>query len=254
MIDFLKNDSDLYRVYPVGRLFQDPKLKFYGIESVGGYHPAKFRHYNDLLSSSDNLSYFPFLQFLNVRYILSPNEFKDSNQFKLVNTVPYRSVMGNMDLKIYKIKNNLDRAWFVNKIVKEDLYEYLKNNPFYPEDTAIVKELDSQQFTKGKVLNIDWDIHQLTIDVETTDKSFLVVSEIYYPQRWKLTVDNKPSKTFQVNNVLRGVIVDAGKHQIQFKYESKSFKYLHVLSNSIVILILFLLAVPFAMRLLKENS
>ena len=114
--------------------------------------------------------------------------------------------------------------------------------------------MDSQQFTKGKVLNIDWDIHQLTIDVETTDKSFLVVSEIYYPQRWKLTVDNKPSKTFQVNNVLRGVIVDAGKHQIQFKYESKSFKYLHVLSNSIVILILFLLAVPFAMRLLKENS
>ena len=162
--------------------------------------------------------------------------------------------MGNMDLKIYKIKNNLDRAWFVNKIVKEDLYEYLKNNPFYPKETAIVKELDSQQFTKGKVLNIDWDIHQLTIDVETTDKSFLVVSEIYYPQRWKLTVDNKPSKTFQVNNVLRGVIVDAGKHQIQFKYESKSFKYLHVLSNSIVILILFLLAVPFAMRLLKENS
>ena len=254
LIDFLKNDSDLYRVYPVGPLFQDPKLKFYGIESVGGYHPAKFRHYNDLLNNSDNLSYLPFLQFLNVRYILSPNEFKDSNQFKLVNTVPYRSVMGNMDLKIYKIKNNLDRAWFVNKIVKEDLYEYLKNNPFYPEDTAIVKELDSQKFTKGKVLNIDWDIHELTIDVETTDKSFLVVSEIYYPQRWKLTIDNKPSKTFQVNNVLRGVIVDAGKHQIQFKYESKSFKYLHILSNSIVILILFLLAAPFAMRLLKDNS
>ncbi len=254
LINFLKNDSDLYRVYPFGRLFQDPKLKFYGIQSVGGYHPAKFRHYNDLLTSSDNLSYFPFLQFLNVRYILSPNEFKDSNQFKLVNTIPYRSVMGNIDLKIYKIRNNLDRAWFVNKVVKEDLYEYLKNNPFYPEDTAIVKELDSQQFTKGKVLNIDWDIHQLTIDVETTDKSFLVVSEIYYPQRWKLTVNNQPSKTFQVNEVLRGVMVDAGKHTIEFKYESKSFKYLRFLSNAIIILSLFVFAAPFAMRLLKGNT
>jgi len=254
LINFLKNDSDLYRVYPFGRLFQDPKLKFYGIQSVGGYHPAKFRHYNDLLTSSDNLSYFPFLQFLNVRYILSPNEFKDSNQFKLVNTIPYRSVMGNIDLKIYKIRNNLDRAWFVNKVVKEDLYEYLKNNPFYPEDTAIVKELDSQQFTKGKVLNIDWDIHQLTIDVETTDKSFLVVSEIYYPQRWKLTVNNEPSKTFQVNEVLRGVMVDAGKHTIEFKYESKSFKYLRFLSNAIIILSLFVFAAPFAMRLLKGNT
>ena len=48
-IRFLKKDLDLHRIYAAGELFQDPKLKFHGIQSVGGYHPAKFRHYTDCL-------------------------------------------------------------------------------------------------------------------------------------------------------------------------------------------------------------
>ena len=116
VIDFLKNDSSLYRIYPVGRIFQDPKLKFYGIHSVGGYHPAKFRHYNNLLNNSNNLLSFPVLRFLNVKYLLSPFELSH-DMIELVDTKLYKSVMGKMDLKIYMIKNNLDRAWFVKRTI-----------------------------------------------------------------------------------------------------------------------------------------
>ena len=77
---------------------------------------------------------------------------------------------------------------------------------------------------------------------------------MHYPRGWKLTIDNEPSETFQVNVVLRGVMVDAGKHRIKFKYESKSFKYLRFLSNSIILLSFFIFGVPFAMRLLKGNT
>ena len=77
---------------------------------------------------------------------------------------------------------------------------------------------------------------------------------MYYPKRWKLTINNEPSETFQVNGVLRGVMVDAGKHKIEFKYESKSFKYLRFLSNSIIMLSFFIFGLPFAMRLLKGNT
>jgi hypothetical protein len=255
LIDFLKNDTDLYRVYPVGPLFQDPKLKFHGIQSVGGYHPAKFSHYNDLLNNSNNLLSFPILKSLNVKYLLSPFEISH-DQIEMVDTVAYSSIMGNMDLKIYKIKDILNRAWFVKRTIKEDdnLYNYLNSSAFSPEDVAVVKDLDSQSFNKGEILNIEWGIHEMVIDVEASNKSFLVVSEVHYPKRWKLTINNEPSETFQVNGVLRGVMVDAGKHRIEFKYESKSFQYLKFLSNSIIIVIFFLLVIPFAMRLLKDNS
>mgnify|MGYP003323792364 CR=1 FL=1 len=81
-----------------------------------------------------------------------------------------------------------------------------------PEDVAVVKDLDSQSFNKGEILDIEWGIHEIVIDIEASNKSFLVVSEVHYPKRWKLTIDNEPSETFQVNGVLRGVMVDAGKH------------------------------------------
>jgi hypothetical protein len=255
VIDFLKNDSSLYRIYPVGRIFQDPKLKFYGIHSVGGYHPAKFRHYNNLLNNSNNLLSFPVLRFLNVKYLLSPFELSH-DMIELVDTKLYKSVMGKMDLKIYMIKNNLDRAWFVKRTIEQDdrIYDYLTSDSFYPEDVAVVKGLESQKFVKGTILNIEWDIHEITIDVETTGRSFLVLSEIYYPQKWKLTIDGELSDTFQANGVLRGAILDSGRHTVKFKYESKSFQYLKFLSNSIIIVIFFLLVIPLAMRLLKDNS
>ena len=134
LTDFLKNDSDLYRIYPVGPLFQDPKLKFHGIQSVGGYHPAKFRHYNDLLDNSNNLLSFPILKSLNVKYLLSPFEVSH-DQIEMIDTVPYSSIMGNMDLKIYKIKDRSIRFstynWLGNIPGNEISIFWLKNNPHY---------------------------------------------------------------------------------------------------------------------------
>ena len=65
-ISYLKDNLGLNRIYPAGSLFTDPKFKYHGIESVGGYHPAKFGHYSELLKNSNNLLSIPVLQFLNV--------------------------------------------------------------------------------------------------------------------------------------------------------------------------------------------
>ena len=190
-----------------------------------------------------------------MKYLLSPFEVSH-DQIEMIDTVPYSSIMGNIDLKIYKIKDSLNRAWFVKRTIKEDdnLYNYLNSSAFNPEDVAVVNDLDAQSFSKGEILNIQWGIHEIAIDIEASSKSFLVVSEVYYPKRWKLTINNEPSETFQVNGVLRGVMVDAGKHRIEFKYESNSFNYLRFLSNSIIMLSFFVFGLPFAMRLLKGNT
>ena len=255
-IKFLKNDLDLYRVYAAGELFQDPKLKFHGIQSVGGYHPAKFRHYTDLLNETNNLLSIPVLRFLNVKYLLSPVELNHKD-FELSMNTPYNSAFGEIDLNIYRLKNNLERAWFVKSIIKEDknLYNYLTATAFDSEKIAIVKDLESQSFSKGEVISLDWNIHEISIDVNVfSESAFLVLSEINYPERWKATVDNKDIRIYQTNGVLRGLLLNEGTHSIVFKYDDNLFKSLLILSNIILFIMFFILIKPFLMRLLKEHS
>lgn len=255
-IKFLKNDLDLYRVYAAGELFQDPKLKFHGIQSVGGYHPAKFRHYTDLLNETNNLLSIPVLRFLNVKYLLSPVELNHKD-FELSMNTPYNSAFGEIDLNIYRLKNNLERAWFVKSIIKEDknLYNYLTATAFDSEKIAIVKDLESQSFSQGEVISLDWNIHEISIDVNVfSESAFLVLSEINYPERWKATVDNKDVRIYQTNGVLRGLLLNEGTHSIVFKYDDNLFKSLLILSNIILLIMFFILIKPFLMRLLKEHS
>ena len=255
-IKFLKNDLDLYRVYAAGELFQDPKLKFHGIQSVGGYHPAKFRHYTELLNETNNLLSIPVLRFLNVKYLLSPVELNHKD-FELSMNTPYNSAFGEIDLNIYRLKNNLERAWFVKSIIKEDknLYNYLTATAFDSEKIAIVKDLESQSFSQGEVISLDWNIHEISIDVNVfSESAFLVLSEINYPERWKATVDNKDVRIYQTNGVLRGLLLNEGTHSIVFKYDDNLFKSLLILSNIILFSMFFILIKPFLMRLLKEHS
>lgn len=255
-IKFLKNDLDLYRVYAAGELFQDPKLKFHGIQSVGGYHPAKFRHYTDLLNETNNLLSIPVLRFLNVKYLLSPVELNHKD-FELSMNTPYNSAFGEIDLNIYRLKNNLERAWFVKSIIKEDknLYNYLTATAFDSEKIAIVKDLESQSFSQGEVISLDWNIHEISIDVNVfSESAFLVLSEINYPERWKATVDNKDVRIYQTNGVLRGLLLNEGTHSIVFKYDDNLFKSLLILSNILLLIMFFILIKPFLMRLLKEHS
>ena len=252
-IIFLQENLGLNRIYPAGSIFTDPKFKYYGIESVGGYHPAKFGHYTDLMKNSNNLLSIPVMQMLNVKYIISPIEINHS-MLKFVKSTAFNSVNGNMNVFIYSLDNSAPRAWFVRDVISEDnnIYNYLNANAFNPLKTAVVKDIESKRYQVGKVINTEWSMHEIIVEYESTDSGILILSEIFYPSRWKAYIDNKEVKIFKANGVLRAVNIEAGNNKVIFKYDNSLFEILLKISNMFMVLISLYIFKPYLMSLLKN--
>ena len=137
---------------------------------------------------------------------------------------------------------------------KEDqnLYNYLNASAFNPSKTAIVDKLENSRYSVGKILNIDWDIEKIIVDYEAQEKGILVLSEIYYPKRWRAYIDNEEVEVLKANGVLRAVEIEAGTNKIIFEYDNSLFKILHTISNLVVLFICFYFLHPKVMGLLKN--
>ena len=252
-IIFLKENLGLNRIYPAGAIFTDPKFKYYGIESVGGYHPAKFGHYSNLMKNSNNLLSIPVMQMLNVKYIISPIEINHS-MLSFVKNTEFNSVNGSMNVFIYSLNNSAPRAWFIKDVISEDnnIYNYLTANAFNPLKTAVIKDIEPKRYHVGKVINTEWNVHEVAIEYESADSGILILSEIFYPNRWKAYIDNKEVKILKANGVLRAVNVEAGNNKVIFKYDNSLFKILLKISNLFVVLISLYIFKPYLMSLLKN--
>lgn len=251
-ISFLLADKTSYRIYPVAQLFQDPKFKYFGIESVGGFHPAKFYHYSALMKNSNNLLSIPVLKFLNVKYFISTIEI-DNQNFHLIKKTNFHSVTYSGDVYIYEFLNALPRAWFAKRAIKSDenLFFYLTADAFNPLNTAVVEDLEDKLFSDGEVVDFEWSLHEIKIRVnnQSDSDSFLVLSEIFYPARWKAFIDGIPVKTFKTNGVLRGLIIPKGEHEVIYKYDNSFFRILYLLSS---ILLIFFITIIFYQLVKKK--
>jgi uncharacterized membrane protein YfhO len=69
----------------------------------------------------------------------------------------------------------------------------------------------------------DYRNEKITLEANATGTNFLLLSEIYYPE-WKAFVDGKETEIVKSNYFMRGIVLPAGKHKVEFKYESPKFK------------------------------
>ncbi len=81
-----------------------------------------------------------------------------------------------------------------------------------------------------------------------------MLSEVYYPLGWNAFIDGQKADYVKTDYVLRGMYVPAGDHQIEFRFEPKSFtigRTITIIAN-IAVMIAILLAILFYTR--KENK
>lgn len=221
-----------YRVLNLATSTFNENETSYFHKSIGGYHPAKLRRYQEMIETyiapemeklmksiveaqgdmtklnGDSIS--PVLNMLNTKFFIMPLQ---GGQ-----TVPLKNP--------YAFGN----AWFVDKVTyvnnaNEELEMVGKLN-LRAEAVADKKFRDvlgssCEQDHHAQVIMKTYEPNQLTYEVESAKGGVLVFSENYYPE-WTATVDGKEVPVGRVNYILRAIQVKPGKHQVVLSFFPKS--------------------------------
>ena len=250
----LRDQTLDYRVLNLAsNTFNENETSYYH-KSIGGYHAAKLRRYQEMIEQYISLemqalfgavteaagdmtqvngdSICPVLNMLNTRYFIFPLE---GGQ-----TVPIQNP--------YAYGN----AWFVDQL------SYVANAN---EEIAAVGKLDLRhqavadakfkqqlgeavvQDTASVVTIASYEPNRLTYDVNSGKGGVLVFSEIYYPG-WTATVDGEPVELGRVNYILRALQIQPGKHKVELAFFPKSVSTTETIAYvAFVLLILIVLGI-----------
>ena len=252
----LRDETLDYRVLNLAsNTFNENETSYYH-KSIGGYHAAKLRRYQEMIEAYINPemqklfkavgeaagdmtqvngdSICPVLNMLNTRYFIFPLE---GGQ-----TVPIQNpyVYGN--------------AWFVDQIsyvdnANAELETVGKLNLRHQAvaDAKFKAQLGEAavQDTASVVTITSYEPNRLKYDVNTGKGGVLVFSEIYYPG-WTATVDGQPAELGRVNYILRAIHLQPGKHQVELAFFPKSVSVTETVAYiAFVLLLLIVVGIAF---------
>ncbi|AAM73421.1 MAG TPA: hypothetical protein DEB17_04270 [Chlorobaculum sp.] len=226
---FLASRPGVFRIYPAGRLFTENKFSLAGIESVGGYHAAKLGVYQELLARTDNLANLDVLRMLNVGYVLSPAPI-DNPALKAVAAGKLNLISGEVPVAVYELAGSMPRAWFAPWAVAvqsddEAIAAVMAGRG--ADGGAFVTGVPWQgmeRFSTGTVLSMQRSAESIAMKVRAEGDALLVLSEVFYPERWKLTVDGREQPTLKIDGIIRGIAVPPGEHEVRFVYDRSRFE------------------------------
>ncbi|RLD64152.1 MAG: hypothetical protein DRJ01_01690 [Bacteroidetes bacterium] len=226
------NFSTDYRVFNLAvNTFNDASTAYFH-KSIGGYHGAKMKRYQELIDYQISKNNMVVLNMLNTKYFVLPSK-------------------GNNQPMVQKNPNALGNAWFVKnyKIVENADSEIAELSNFNPATELIVDKRFANQvngfiYKNDSSAYIKLNKYTPTYLKYTSNSKFeelAVFSEIYYSKGWKAFIDGKLSPHFRANYVLRAMKIPEGKHTIEFRFEPKSYvigNNISIASSSILILLL----------------
>lgn len=223
--------------------FQDAHTSYFH-KSIGGYHGAKLRRYQEIIDHHIVESNMKVLNMLNTKYLIVPGQ----------NRKP--EIQINWDA--------LGNAWFVNniRIVENADEEINALNTFEPAEIAILDKRFASHVanlkpTNDSIANIKLTLYapnHLKYKSTSSSDKLAVFSEIYYDKGWKSYIDGKEVPHFRVNYILRAMVVPAGNHEIEFKFEPAVFKVGNVIAASSSIIVIIMLIGYAVLQFRQKNT
>jgi len=237
----IQKDKSHYRVANfTGDPFQDGRTSYFH-KSIGGYHAAKMGRYQDLIEFQLGKQNMQVYNMLNVKYFIIPdNEGKEQMQ---------------------QNPNNNGNSWFIKdiKYVKSANEEIKALDSLNTKTTVVINEKSlttsvsySKELDSLATINlVKYSLNALTYDSNSTKDEFAVFSEIYYKNGWNAYIDGELKPHLNVNYVLRGLEIPAGKHSVEFRFEPKVIQTGSTIS---LLSYVFLLLIPLGWFFYDKNK
>lgn len=240
--ELILQDTSLdYRVLNFATSTFDDNNTSYWHKSVGGYHPAKLRRYQEMIEHHIS----PEMQAAYKAIATAGGEMDsvDANKFRILNILnmlntKYFIFPARQQRQTVPILNPhaYGNAWFVNKV------QYVNNaneeidalDSIIPTETAVVdarfKDVlkgttESYKDSLSSIRLTSYTPNRLTYETNNAQDGIAVFSEIYYPDGWHVTIDGQPAELARADYILRTMYVPAGQHTIEMRFDPTS---LHV--------------------------
>lgn len=223
--------------------FNDGSTSYYH-KSIGGYHGAKMRRYQEVIEHHIASNNMQVLNMLNTKYFIVAD--KQGQQQVMFND----QALGN--------------AWFANEIkwVENADQEIEALTDFNASQTAVidnefkttVKEFTPKNDSTATISLLSYSPDRLVYKSSANSEQLAVFSEIFYNKGWKAYVNGKYVDHFRVNYIIRGMLIPVGDNEIVFEFKPEHLSAFQTISllSSLIIILLFVTAFFSGSGLLKK--
>ena len=247
-LSIMKDKSLDYRVLNLAsNTFNENETSFFH-KSIGGYHPAKLRRYQEMIDAYiapemqaamqaiaakngnmqevDGAKVFPVLNMLNTKYFILP-------------------LQGGATMPLQNIYAQ-GNGWFVDKInyVADANAEYAGVGKIDVRHEAVAdKKFESvlgkaqSNDSTAKVKLVKYEPNNLQYTIDSKKGGVVVFAEIYYPG-WMATIDGQPAELGRVNYILRALNVKAGKHTVVLDFHPTSISTTETIAYIAIVILL----------------
>jgi hypothetical protein len=229
---FLRAQPGPFRVFAVPgqsawpRQIDYPML--YGIEQVGGEHGNQLQRYNEFVGEGQgstpsyaNLEDARFLQAANARYLVISAQLQDPR---------FREVYRGSDALVYENTLALPRAWLVGEALTapaDQTLALMRTPRWEPAQNAVVESPGQLPLAgrgvRGTARVTRHDDDHVQVSTESAGAALLVLAD-NYAEGWEARVDGRLTPIYRTNHTFRGVVVPAGRHSVDFRFDPPSLR------------------------------
>lgn len=229
------------RVLNLQNPFNENRTSYYH-ESIGGYHGAKIRRYQDLID------YCIQSEMQNAVQTLQSQSLNFSN-LQVLNMLNTRFMYAGADRNAVFINNYANgNAWIVDEVIPVNSadQEIAQVCSIDTKSQALidVSTFDAPQIAgNGVIMLKERSPNKISYSADISEGNALAVfSEIYYSKGWEASIDGNEVDILRANYILRALEVPQGNHEIIFEFKPSSYAIGNtiMLISSILVMLIFL--------------
>ncbi len=221
---YLSTQAKDSRAFSLG---QDSNHYSYFYPTISGYSAIKLQTIQDLrehcLYTAVGLNW-NIVNMLGGKYIIAPGRLQESF---------LQAVAGDEGRNeiLYLNKGALPKAWLVEKCKnfdeQADILRYMNSSDFDPNREALVMtgkmDNDNTFSGEGSIQLTENTPNKLSFTVNIAEEQFVIFSEMYYPEGWKLMKGDEELPIIQTNYALRGAELPAGNYTLDMEFYPMSY-------------------------------